>query len=431
MIAEAGLAALWLAAAMAALQLLLGCHAVWGQREEFARSVRPVAIVQGLLGAVAMTSLILVFAQSDMSVALVAANSHSLDPVYYKVASAWGTHTGSMLLWATILGLAGGLVAVFERRLDARTRHAALGAQALIALGFYVALLFAANPFARAFPAPDDGQGLDPLLQIPALAFGPPALRLGYTGLAVAVCFAIGALVTRRAGPAIADTMRPWLVGAWIFLTIGLVAGPDGTASLLPWLALGLASVLMVGSFVPLWKRTLGLMPFVTWGMVVACLGLAMTLAGLASDAVFGSERLVVARQGSVHRVGPYWIRVKGVRPVLGPNWSAAAIDLSAARDQDGAGFVLSPESRLFITPQTVTSRRASATMLDGQLYAALGAADGKGGWQLRLGWKPSVTMIWGGWVLIALGGLLALVEYAWRWWRRRAEDDEPEEGDA
>ena len=286
MIAEAGLAALWLAAAMAALQLLLAANVVWRSRltrppakagaqspepgvsdswtpafagelvtAQMSVAIRPVAIAQGMLVAVAMLCLILVFARSDMSVLLVVDNSHSAKPILYKLAGAWGnSHEGSMLLWVTILGLAGAAVAVFERRLDQRTLIATIGAQALIAIGFYAFLLIASNPFARVFPAPADGNGLNPLLQDPGLAFHPPTLYIGYVGISVAFSFAVGALVTRDVGPAFARAMRPWVLGAWVFLTLGITAGsywayyelgwggwwfwdPVENASLMPWLA--------------------------------------------------------------------------------------------------------------------------------------------------------------------------------------------------
>ena len=136
--------------------------------DELVASVRPVAILQGLLAFVAMACLVAVFVASDMSVKLVVENSHSAKPLIYKFAGTWGNHEGSMLLWVTILGLAGGAVAIVERRLPPRTLVATLGAQATIALGFYAFLLLASNPFARLWPAPADGQGLNPLLQDPA-----------------------------------------------------------------------------------------------------------------------------------------------------------------------------------------------------------------------------------------------------------------------
>src|SRR3546814_2337615 len=90
-----------------------------------------------------------------------------------------------MLLWVTILGAAGAAVALLEKRLPPATLIATLGAQAAIALGFYAFLLFSSNPFTRLLPAPADGNGLNPLLQDPGLAFHPPTLYAGYVGLSV------------------------------------------------------------------------------------------------------------------------------------------------------------------------------------------------------------------------------------------------------
>lgn len=264
MIAEAGLAALWIAAALAALQLWLAVAGLsvagltgagqGGAGSGLMALVRPVAAVQGLLALVAFLLLVWLFVRVDLSVQLVASHNHSAKPMLYRVAGTWGNHEGSMLLWVAILALAGGAVAWLERRLDSRTLTATLGAQAAIGLGFYAFLLFASNPFARLDPAPPEGQGLNPLLQDPGLAFHPPTLYLGYVGLSVAFSFAVGALVTRQVGPAFARAMRPWVLGAWILLTIGIAAGsywayyelgwggwwfwdPVENASLMPWLA--------------------------------------------------------------------------------------------------------------------------------------------------------------------------------------------------
>jgi cytochrome c-type biogenesis protein CcmF len=253
MIAEAGLAALWLGAALCALQLIAAALAVRGQAE-LAAIVRPVAVAQAALTALAFGILIWLFVRVDLSVLLVAENDHSEKPFLYRFAATWGNHEGSMLMWVTILGVAGAAVALFERKLQARTLWATLGGQAAIGLGFYAFLLFASNPFARLDPAPPEGQGLNPLLQDPGLAFHPPTLYFGYVGLSVAFSFAIGALVTRDVGPAFARAMRPWVLGAWIFLTLGITAGsywayyelgwggwwfwdPVENASLMPWLA--------------------------------------------------------------------------------------------------------------------------------------------------------------------------------------------------
>jgi cytochrome c-type biogenesis protein CcmF len=103
-------------------------------------------------------------------------------------------------------------------------------------------------------PGAGAGHGLNPLLQDPASAFHPPTLYLGYVGISIAFSFAVGALVTRDVGPAFAAAMRPWVLAAWVMLTLGITAGsywayyelgwggwwfwdPVENASLMPWLA--------------------------------------------------------------------------------------------------------------------------------------------------------------------------------------------------
>src|SRR6059058_3233214 len=213
MIAETGLAALWLAAGVAALQLVLMILALRTELE-VGRTIRGIAVVQGALTLLSFSMLLLVFARSDMSVALVFENSHSAKPFIYKVAGTWGNHEGSMLLWVTVLAVAGAFFAVLSRRTSERTLVAALGAQAALALGFYAFLLIASNPFARLFPAPPDGRGLNPLLQDPGLAFHPPTLYLGYVGLSIAFSLAVGALLTNEVDARLARAMRPWVLGA-------------------------------------------------------------------------------------------------------------------------------------------------------------------------------------------------------------------------
>jgi cytochrome c-type biogenesis protein CcmF len=138
MIAEAGLALLWLAASLSLLQLVLGAAALRPGNEPLLRIVRPIAVGQGLLVGLSFLTLIWLFLRTDLSVKLVAANSHSLKPWLYKFAGAWGNHEGSMLLWVTVLAVAGAGVALFERRLRQDTLIATLAAQAAIGLGFYL-----------------------------------------------------------------------------------------------------------------------------------------------------------------------------------------------------------------------------------------------------------------------------------------------------
>ena len=211
MIAEIGLAALWLAAGLCLLQFIAGAIGARGDEQgPVSALVRPAAIVQALLLVVSFVCLLWVFAVTDLSVALVAANSHADKPLVYRISGAWGNHEGSMLLWVTILGLCSALIASLERRMDARFVKTALAAQGFVALGFFAFLLLSSNPFARLNPPAEFGAGLNPLLQDIGLAFHPPTLYLGYVGLSVAFSFAVGALLTLQVTPEFARAMRPW-----------------------------------------------------------------------------------------------------------------------------------------------------------------------------------------------------------------------------
>ncbi|MBX7456933.1 heme lyase CcmF/NrfE family subunit [Qipengyuania sp. 1NDH17] len=284
MIAEIGLAALWLAAALAVLQLLGGVLALrGGTTSDIAALTRPAAILQGGLVAVSFGALLYVFAITDLSVKLVAMNSHTLKPLIFKLSGAWGNHEGSMLLWVTVMALAGALIAGIERRLPERTMQATLAAQGFVALGFYAFLLLSSNPFERLAQPAVEGLGLNPLLQDIGLALHPPTLYFGYVGLSVAFSFAVGALVTKQVTPAFARAMRPWILGAWVFLTLGITAGsywayyelgwggywfwdPVENASLMPWLAatalLHSASVLASRDALRVWTIMLGVVAF-------------------------------------------------------------------------------------------------------------------------------------------------------------------------
>ncbi|NLR39080.1 heme lyase CcmF/NrfE family subunit [Novosphingobium sp. ERW19] len=283
MIAELGLAVLWMAAALAVLQLFAGFSALRPGGKVLAGVVRPLAVMQGALVAVSFLCLIDLFLETDLSVKLVAENSHSMKPFIFKLAGTWGNHEGSMLLWVTIMAVSGGIVALVEQRLREETLLATLAGQAFVSLGFYAFLLLSSNPFERLPEPAPEGAGLNPLLQDIGLAFHPPTLYVGYVGLSVAFSFAIGALITRDVGPAFARAMRPWVLGAWIFLTVGITAGsywayytlgwggwwfwdPVENASLMPWLAatalLHSVSVLASRNALRAWTVMLGVIAF-------------------------------------------------------------------------------------------------------------------------------------------------------------------------
>ncbi|MGQ5701474.1 heme lyase CcmF/NrfE family subunit [Sandaracinobacteroides sp. A072] len=254
MIPELGHFLLWLAAAAALLQALAPSIGLWRNQDDLVWVAVPAAVAQGIFTLLAFVALTWAFVVSDFSVKLVATNSHSMKPLLYLYTGVWANHEGSLLLWVLVMALAGAGVALAPATLGQRFRARVLSIQGLVALGFFAFLLLASNPFERLSPAPTEGQGLNPLLQDPGLAFHPPLLYAGYVGLSVAFAFAVGGMLEDRIGPAWARATRPWVAAAWALLTLGIALGsywayyelgwggwwfwdPVENAALMPWLA--------------------------------------------------------------------------------------------------------------------------------------------------------------------------------------------------
>ena len=170
-----------------------------------------------------------------------------------------------------------------------------------------------------------------------------------------------------------------------------------------------MAAAVAVASIAPLWKRNLLRTPLFTYGMVLAHLGCAVSLAGMASETAFSSERLAAAAPGDSFEISGYTVTLDQVRPFAGPNWTAMEAVLLIHRDGKLIGTAR-PQARYFTDPPTPTNESVQLTRWNGQLYLVLGEALENGRWQLRIWWKPFVTLIWGGAGLIALGGVLALI---------------------
>ena len=289
MIPELGQFALALALVLA---LALAGFGLYGAQRADARCMALTPpLAGGLLLAVLASfgCLMASFIANDTTVSAVVANSHSLKPLLYKISGTWGNHEGSMLLWVLILALCAGAVAGFGRNLPSALQSRVLAVLALVALGFLAFILLASNPFARVWPPAADGQGLNPILQDPGLAFHPPLLYLGYVGFAVTFAFAVAALIEGRVDAAWGRWVRPWALAAWSFLTLGIALGswwayyelgwggywfwdPVENASLLPWLA-GCA---LLHSAIVVEKRD----ALKTWTVFLALLAFALSLLG-------------------------------------------------------------------------------------------------------------------------------------------------------
>ena len=253
MIPELGHFALACAVAIAFAQGVIG---IFGPSLRDARALYAAPVLAlSHFAAIGIAFLALVWAGvvSDFTVENIADFSSSAVPLIYRISGVWGNHDGSILLWCLILSLCGTAVAVFGGELPASLRSRVLGVLGLVSGGFLLFTLTVSDPFARLWPPPLEGAGVNPILQDPGLAFHPPVLYTGYVGFSVAFAFAIAALIEGRIDAAWGRWVRPWALLSWCFLTAGIALGswwsyytlgwggywfwdPVENAALLPWL---------------------------------------------------------------------------------------------------------------------------------------------------------------------------------------------------
>ena len=253
MIPEIGNLAMIIALLLASLQAVLPIAGAQMNKPAWIGVARPLAWGQFVFVAMAFAILTIAFVNQDFSVAYVAQNSNLVLPVPYRITAVWGSHEGSVLLWAFILSAWTLAVAAFSRSLPEAFTARVLGVMGVISVGFLSFILFTSNPFRRHLPALADGNDLNPLLQDAGMIIHPPLLYIGYVGFSVAFAFAIAALLEGRVDSRWVRWSRPWTNVAWSFLTIGIALGswwayyelgwggwwfwdPVENASFMPWL---------------------------------------------------------------------------------------------------------------------------------------------------------------------------------------------------
>ena len=284
-------------------------------RGGIARYAEGVSLAAAVSIMLAFGILIFAFIRSDFSVVNVYEHSHTDKPLLYKISGAWGSHEGSMLLWCTILLVYGAMITLKGSSLPEGLKLKALGVQGLLGAAFVGFTLFSSNPLARLAEAPLQGLSLNPALQDPALAFHPPMLYMGYVGMSVVFSFAVAALIEGRLDRAWARWIRPWVLLAWSFLTIGITLGafwayyelgwggwwawdPVENASFMPWLAatalLHSAIVMEKRDSLKAWTVFLGLLAF-TFSMMGAFLVRSGLLTSVHSFAVDPQRGILLA----------------------------------------------------------------------------------------------------------------------------------------
>ncbi len=187
--------------------------------------------------AVLLAAVVLVTAafRDDFSIAYIFHHSNRDLPWPYKFATLWSGQEGSLLFWSLLLATYG-LVLRLRHKTDPRLFAYAGVVIAAVQIFFLLLLNFAAHPFAIMQGAlPDDGNGLNPLLQYPEMVIHPPMLYLGYVGFTVPFAFGLAALVMRYPGEKWIRITRQWTMVTWGFLTCGIFLGAHWAYSVLGW----------------------------------------------------------------------------------------------------------------------------------------------------------------------------------------------------
>jgi cytochrome c-type biogenesis protein CcmF len=233
--------------------------------------------------------LIAAFIVSDFSLITVYQNSHSLKPLFYKIAGTWGNHEGSLLLWAIILSIFSFLFLVYNKNHPKKFRLLTLIIQNILILGFLFFILFNSNPFSRISPIPSEGLGLNPILQDPALAIHPPLLYIGFVGASIYFSAAMASLITNYSEKSFSLSIKNWVLISWCFQTLGILVGsvwayyelgwggfwfwdPVENASLLPWFAM----TALFHSLIVFEKRNL----FYFWVIILCLITFTLSVTG-------------------------------------------------------------------------------------------------------------------------------------------------------
>ncbi|MFO1284533.1 MAG: heme lyase CcmF/NrfE family subunit [Burkholderiales bacterium] len=289
MIPEIGHLALILALAVALAQGVVPLVGASRGDPALMAFARAGALVQFALVALSFGCLAASFVKSDFSVLNVAQHSYTALPIQYKIAAAWGSHEGSLLLWALMLTGWSAAVSLRSRNLPAPMLARVLAVLGLVSVGFLAFLLLTSNPFERLVPAAPEGRDLNPLLQDPGMVLHPPLLYMGYVGFSVAFAFSIAALLGGRLDASWARWSRPWTTVAWCFLTLGIALGswwayyelgwggwwfwdPVENASFMPWLV----GTALIHSLAVTEKRG----TFKSWTVLLAILAFSLSLLG-------------------------------------------------------------------------------------------------------------------------------------------------------
>ena len=257
--------------------------------ENFNSRIFSLISIQLFMVLLSFSCLIYAFIISDFSIETVFNNSHTSKPLFYKISGTWGNHEGSLLLWLLVLTIFLFIFFIFSKNLSFKYRLQTIFFQEIIILGFLLFILLTSNPFSNLYPIPKEGNGLNPILQDPALAIHPPILYLGYVGTSIIFSSSLAALITGIDNKIWASHIKKWVIVSWIFLTLGIMLGsiwayyelgwggfwfwdPVENVSLMPWFCL----TALFHTIIVLEKRKI----FQSWAIILSIATFSLSMSG-------------------------------------------------------------------------------------------------------------------------------------------------------
>jgi cytochrome c-type biogenesis protein CcmF len=324
-----------------------------------------------------MLLLVYAFLTFDFSVRYVASNTSRGTPFYYRITALWGALEGSIILWCWMISLYTLIVVRRYRRHQPELYPWVLAVLTAVAAFFLLVMAVAAPPFARLSPIPEDGRGLNPLLEDSGMITHPVALYLGFTGFTVPFAFAIAALATGRTGDEWITITRRWTIVAWYFLSLGLLIGgwwsyhvlgwggywawdPVENAAFMPWLT---GTALLHSVMIQERRRMLKL-----WNLSLIILTFGLTIFGtfLTRSGIIGSVHAFT--QGAIG-----WFFLAFLSVVLLASFSLLAWRMDRLRAEGELDSILSRESAFLLNNLFLLA--ATFTVFFGTIFPLLAEA--------------------------------------------------------
>ncbi len=251
------------------------------------------------------------------------------------------------------------------------------------------------------------------------ITVGPPFFDFATTIIMspLIVALSIGPILSWKRGKlsrAMQITLPAFIVG--LVVALWVVWSNVGDIIMTAF-GLGLAIWLILASLLEVMNRTqrfklsrVRAMPRASWGMMLAHTGLGVVLIGITVSGAWSDEQLVSMKAGDVTKLGDYEMQFDGTRAVAGPNYTAVRGSFTVTKN---AEFIatLEPEDRIYTDPIMNTTEAAIYPMVSGDLYAVIGQAVSGGRYAIRLYFKPLISGLWLGAIMMIIGGLLSLTD--------------------